>query len=75
MLDRIIEITNNYQVNHPHFEPPYFYQIPLEFVPKVGKQTLNKLITAFGSEMIDCIWLQNNKLLKSSEKKLHITSN
>jgi len=51
VFDRIIEISNNRQPHHPDFRPPYLYQIPLEFIPKVGKQTLNKLITAFGSEM------------------------
>lgn len=31
--------------------PPYNYQIPLEFIPKVGPKTIDKLIDHFGSEM------------------------
>jgi uncharacterized protein (TIGR00375 family) len=30
---------------------PYNYQIPLEFLPKVGPKTIDKLVTNFGSEM------------------------
>lgn len=32
-------------------KPPYNYQIPLEFLPKVGPKTIQKLIDYFGSEM------------------------
>lgn len=31
--------------------PPYHYQIPLEFIPKVGPKTIGKMIDRFGSEM------------------------
>jgi len=31
--------------------PPYYYQVPLEFIPKVGPKTIEKLIDAFGNEM------------------------
>lgn len=31
--------------------PPYNYQIPLEFLPKVGPKTIEKMINHFGSEM------------------------
>lgn len=30
---------------------PYHYQIPLEFIPKVGPKTIDKLIGVFGNEM------------------------
>ncbi len=30
---------------------PYNYQIPLEFLPKVGPKTIDKLVEQFGSEM------------------------
>lgn len=32
-------------------KPPYNYQIPLEFLPKVGPKTIDKLINHFGNEM------------------------
>lgn len=31
--------------------PPYHYQIPLEFLPGVGKHTIQRLIEVFGNEM------------------------
>ncbi|CAH1210372.1 hypothetical protein PAECIP111893_03211 [Paenibacillus plantiphilus] len=31
--------------------PPYIYQVPLEFVPGIGKRTLEKLLERFGTEM------------------------
>jgi len=31
--------------------PPYYYQVPLEFIPGIGPKTIQKLIDNFGSEM------------------------
>ncbi len=31
--------------------PPYVYQIPLEYIPKLGPKTLKKLLDVFGTEM------------------------
>lgn len=31
--------------------PPYIHQVPLDFIPKVGKKTLAKLLDHFGTEM------------------------
>ncbi|TWI57970.1 uncharacterized protein (TIGR00375 family) [Halalkalibacter nanhaiisediminis] len=31
--------------------PPYIHQIPLEFIPKLGKKTLQKLRALFGTDM------------------------
>ncbi len=31
--------------------PPYHYQIPLEFVPGIGKRAIQRLVAAFGSEL------------------------
>jgi uncharacterized protein (TIGR00375 family) len=30
---------------------PYYYQIPLDFIPKVGPKTIDRLIEHFGNEM------------------------
>ena len=51
VLDRIVQIQDRREPVHPKHRPPYHYQIPLEFVPKVGPVTLHKLINRFGSEM------------------------
>jgi uncharacterized protein (TIGR00375 family) len=51
VLDRIVEIADWDEPRPPAHRPPYQYQVPLQFVPKVGTVTLNKLINRFGSEM------------------------
>ena len=51
VLDRIVQIQDWPEPQHPPHRPPYHYQVPLEFVPKVGPVTLNRLINQFGSEM------------------------
>lgn len=51
VLDRIMEIADWDEPRPPAHRPPYRYQVPLQFVPKVGTVTLNKLINRFGSEM------------------------
>lgn len=51
VLDRIQSIADRTEPVHPPFRPPYFYQIPLEFIPKVGKRTVDKLLDHFGTEM------------------------
>lgn len=38
---------SNTKVTHP----PYIHQVPLEFIPKLGKKTLEKLLSHFGTEM------------------------
>ncbi|MCE5285456.1 MAG: endonuclease Q family protein [Pelosinus sp.] len=51
VYDRINEIADYEESVHPSYRPPYHYQIPLEFVPGVGKKVLAKLLNAFGTEM------------------------
>lgn len=31
--------------------PPYIHQVPLDFIPGIGPKTIEKLVTAFGTEM------------------------
>ncbi|TDL82485.1 endonuclease Q family protein [Peribacillus frigoritolerans] len=47
---RLKELSDN---NHekPH-RPPYIHQVPLQFIPGIGPKTLEKLKTAFGTEMV-----------------------
>ncbi|MBW7461455.1 endonuclease Q family protein, partial [Paenibacillus sepulcri] len=35
----------------PENRPPYVYQVPLEFIPGVGKRAMDKLLARFGTEM------------------------
>lgn len=51
VLDRIVQIEDFPEPRHPSHRPPYNYQIPLEFVPGVNNSILDRLISAFGSEM------------------------
>ena len=48
VLDRITQIQDFNEITP---RPEYHYQIPLEYIPKVGPKAINKLIEAFGSEM------------------------
>lgn len=60
--NRIDEIASYSEGHHPTNRPPYIHQVPLEFLPKVGKKTLEKLLMHFGTEM--------NILHKASEDDL-----
>jgi uncharacterized protein (TIGR00375 family) len=51
VFDRIEEIASVNIPNHPSHRAPYFYQIPLEFIPGIGKKAIEKLLTEFGTEM------------------------
>lgn len=51
VFDRIDEIADRQVPLHPEHRPPYYYQIPLEFIPGVGGKTLNRLLLQFGTEM------------------------
>jgi uncharacterized protein (TIGR00375 family) len=51
VLDRITQIADYKTPVHPVDRPPYYYQIPLEFLPGIGKRTIEKLVYLFGSEM------------------------
>jgi len=48
---RIDELADKKQPIHPEIRPPYIHQIPLEYIPKLGPKTLERLISFFGSEM------------------------
>ncbi|MDN4594119.1 endonuclease Q family protein [Polycladomyces subterraneus] len=48
--DRVEEIADQPSTPPAH-RPPYVYQVPLEFIPKLGPKTLGKLLDRFGSEM------------------------
>jgi len=51
VFDRIVEIGDCQQSISPSHRPVYYHQVPLEFVPGVGKKTLDKLFGYFGTEM------------------------
>lgn len=51
VADRIDEIADRPPSYVDERRPPYFHQVPLEYVPGVGPRTLDRLIACFGSEM------------------------
>lgn len=59
---RIEELADFKLPLHPDNRPPYVHQVPLEYLPKLGPKTLDKLLNFFGSEM--------NILHKVTEKEL-----
>lgn len=50
VLDRI-EMIKDREVPDTARRAPYHYQVPLEFLPKVGPKTIDRLIDHFGNEM------------------------
>jgi PHP family Zn ribbon phosphoesterase len=51
VFDRIVEISDGKNSVSPTHRPPYCHQVALDFVPGVGKKTLEKLFGYFGTEM------------------------
>lgn len=51
VLDRLEEIATYREPVSPDHRPPYHYQVPLSFVPGVGRKTVDKLLQCFGTEM------------------------
>lgn len=46
-----LELLRDREISRTEGRPPYFYNIPLEFLPKVGPKTIERLIKHFGTEM------------------------
>ncbi|UQZ32503.1 TIGR00375 family protein [Paenibacillus sp. PK3_47] len=51
VFDRILDIADRETPVIPDYRPPYHYQVPLEFIPGLGKAKMNALLQAFGTEM------------------------
>lgn len=51
VLDRIRSIADRKEPKVPAHRPPYHYQVPLEFIPGLGKAKLELLLHTFGTEM------------------------
>lgn len=51
VFERINEIADYAEPHPPAHRPQYCYQIPLEFIPGLGKKVMAKLLAAFDTEM------------------------
>lgn len=49
VADRLQEVAD--RPPRPGGRPPYVYQVPLEMIPGVGRQSVRRLLEAFGTEM------------------------
>ncbi|SHG36590.1 TIGR00375 family protein [Thermosyntropha lipolytica DSM 11003] len=49
--DRIQEIKDYDIPHHPVGRPPYKYRVPLKELPAIGKKTVEKLLSFYGSEI------------------------
>ena len=51
VFDRIEIIKDKEITKSPSFRPPYYYQVPLTFIPGLGGKTIDKLLNTFETEM------------------------
>lgn len=51
VLDRILSIADRPMMQVPDHRPPYFNQVPLDFIPGLGPAKLERLLAHFGTEM------------------------
>ncbi|ANE48040.1 hypothetical protein SY83_19030 [Paenibacillus swuensis] len=51
VMDRILDIADRAAPVVAAHRPPYRYQVPLEFIPGLGKRKLAALLERFGTEM------------------------
>lgn len=51
VFDRIEVIKDKEKTVSPEYRPPYIYQIPLTFIPGLGKKTIENLLNNFETEM------------------------
>lgn len=51
VLDRILSIADRPMMQVPKHRPPYFNQVPLDFIPGLGPAKLDRLLEHFGTEM------------------------
>lgn len=63
--DRIMEIADGKSIS-PKNRPEYIYQIPIEFIPGIGKKTFEKILDLYGTEMN----VLHNVTYESLEKQL-----
>ena len=51
VLDRIEVIKDKKESTSPKYRPEYIYQVPLTFIPGLGKKTIDRLLDNFETEM------------------------
>lgn len=67
VADRIMELSSNGESPE---RPPYIYQVPLEYVPGLGRKTFEKLLDHFGNEMNIIHFVEKNDLIDVVGEKI-----
>lgn len=70
VFDRIEVIKDREKTQSPEFRPEYIYQIPLTFIPGLGKKTIDKLLDQFGTEMTILHKLSNDDIEAAVGEKI-----
>lgn len=70
VFDRINQMADYPEPQHPPHRPDYFYQIPLEFIPGLGKKTINKLLAEFKTEMNIVHYASHTELTRAAGSKI-----
>ena len=70
VFDRIEIIKDKSESRSPAFRPEYIYQIPLSFIPGLGKKTIEKLLNHFGTEMTILHKLSNDDIEAFAGEKI-----
>lgn len=68
VADRIKELADSETIKQKR--PPYVYQVPLEYLPKLGPKTFDKLLDAFGTEMNVIHGISHDDLTEVISEKL-----
>ncbi|GGA60759.1 endonuclease Q family protein [Ornithinibacillus halotolerans] len=68
VADRILELKDFHGENTSR--PPYLYQVPLEYLPKLGPKTFQKLLDHFQTEMNIIHHVPYEKLIEAIPEKL-----
>lgn len=51
VMDRIRVLSDRDEPYFPPYRPPYHFQVPLEFIPGLGRKKMDMLLNKFGTEM------------------------
>lgn len=70
VFDRIEIIKDKKDTLSPENRPEYVYQIPLTFIPGLGKKTIDKLLDHFGTEMTILHKLSNDDIEACAGEKI-----
>lgn len=70
VMDRLMTIADRTSSQIPAWKAPYQYQIPLEFIPGIGKKTLSRLLENVGTEMVILHRASEQEIAESVGEKL-----